>query len=93
MEMRSYTMRSGYHGDNVMKGLSDADEVILLRPEHLNDAQTQALAQAHRNCAVVSDVDKMVERALQDAGQGDQIVVMSNGGFDGLREKLVAKLG
>jgi UDP-N-acetylmuramate: L-alanyl-gamma-D-glutamyl-meso-diaminopimelate ligase len=92
MEMRSYTMRSGYHGDNVMKGLSDADEVILLRPEHLNDEETKALASAHRNCAVVINVDKMLERALEDAHSGDQIVVMSNGGFDGLREKLVAAL-
>lgn len=92
LEMRSYTMRSGYHGDNVMKGLSDADEVILLRPDHLTDAQSQDLAKAHKNCAVVANVDKLVEKALHDAKNGDQIVVMSNGGFDGLREKLVQAL-
>lgn len=92
MEMRSYTMRSGHHGNNVMKGLSDADEVILLRPEHLNDAESKDLASAHRNCAIVADVDKMVARVLHDAKHGDQIVVMSNGGFDGLREKLVEAL-
>lgn len=92
LEMRSYTMRSGYHGDNVMKGLSEADEVILLAPEHLDEAQSKALASAHRNCAIVPDVDKMVERALHDVQKGDQIVVMSNGGFDGLRERLVEAL-
>jgi UDP-N-acetylmuramate: L-alanyl-gamma-D-glutamyl-meso-diaminopimelate ligase len=92
LEMRSYTMRSGYHGDNVMKGLSDADEVILLRPEHLNEDQSQALAKAHRHCILVPNIDTLLHTALKDAAQGDQIVIMSNGGFDGLREKLVTAL-
>ncbi len=92
LELRSYTMRSGYHGDNVMKGLVDADEVILLRPEYLNDLEAQTLSKAHAHCVVVPNVDRMLERALIDAHSGDQIVIMSNGGFEGLREKMVGAL-
>lgn len=91
-EMRSYTMRSGYHGDNVMKGLSEADEVILLQPEHLDPAQSKTLAAAHPYCTIVPNVDNMLERVLKSAKSGDHIVVMSNGGFDGFREKLVGVL-
>lgn len=91
-EMRSYTMRTGVHGTKVMEGLSDADQVLLLRPEYLTEIQSQDLAKAHKNCAILPDVDSILELVLKQAKAGDQIVLMSNAGFDGLREKLVAAL-
>jgi UDP-N-acetylmuramate: L-alanyl-gamma-D-glutamyl-meso-diaminopimelate ligase len=37
-------------------------------------------------------VDALVRELTQDSRPGDQIVVMSNGGFGGLHDKLLAAL-
>jgi UDP-N-acetylmuramate: L-alanyl-gamma-D-glutamyl-meso-diaminopimelate ligase len=39
-----------------------------------------------------SDVDALVRAIVADAQAGDQIVVMSNGGFGGIHGKLLAAL-
>ncbi len=89
LEMRSFTMRSGVHGDNVMQGLSDANEVILLKPEELQDKDIAALESAHPHCQVLPSADAILSEVQKTAKPGDHIVVMSNGGFQGLQQKLV----
>jgi UDP-N-acetylmuramate: L-alanyl-gamma-D-glutamyl-meso-diaminopimelate ligase len=49
-------------------------------------------ARGHRAIAL-SDVDEIVEFLVSEAGPGDVILVMSNGSFDGIFEKLFAALG
>jgi len=39
-----------------------------------------------------ADLPRLVERIAGVATSGDQIVVMSNGGFGGIHEKLLARL-
>jgi UDP-N-acetylmuramate: L-alanyl-gamma-D-glutamyl-meso-diaminopimelate ligase len=41
---------------------------------------------------VVSDIDTLLNRALALAHPGDKIVIMSNGGFQGLHSRLIAAL-
>jgi UDP-N-acetylmuramate: L-alanyl-gamma-D-glutamyl-meso-diaminopimelate ligase len=38
-------------------------------------------------------VDDIVQTIAREAADGDLVVVMSNGGFDGIHEKLLAALG
>ena len=38
------------------------------------------------------DIDKMVEQVAAQARAGDILVVMSNGGFGGIHDKLLARL-
>lgn len=90
LEMRSFTMRSGVHGDNVMEGLKDANEVILLKPEEINEQDIATLEKAHPNCQVLPNADAILVEVQKTAKAGDHIVVMSNGGFQGLQQKLVA---
>lgn len=92
LEMRSYTMRTGFHGGNVMQGLSQADEIILLKPEELTDAQISELTQGHPHCSVLPDADSIMKAVLNDMKSGDHIVMMSNGSFGGLRGKLTQAL-
>lgn len=89
LEMRSFTMRTGHHGNNVMKGLDKADEVLLLKPEAIEEKDANALSKAHKACTIMPDVDTLMEQAFASAKTGDHIVLMSNGSFDGLREKIV----
>ncbi len=89
LEMRSYTMRSGVHGNQVMQSLKDANEVILLKPEALSDADITQLEKSHPHCQVLPNADAIVQQVQKTAKPGDHIVVMSNGGFEGLQEKLM----
>jgi UDP-N-acetylmuramate: L-alanyl-gamma-D-glutamyl-meso-diaminopimelate ligase len=89
LEMRSYTMRSGVHGDNVMQSLKDADEVMLLKPEELQDHDIMQLEKSHRHCQVLPNAEAIFTQVQKTAKPGDHIVVMSNGGFQGLQQKLV----
>jgi UDP-N-acetylmuramate: L-alanyl-gamma-D-glutamyl-meso-diaminopimelate ligase len=40
----------------------------------------------------INDVDEIAQRVAQDAGDGDVIVVMSSGAFDGVHEKILERL-
>jgi UDP-N-acetylmuramate: L-alanyl-gamma-D-glutamyl-meso-diaminopimelate ligase len=41
---------------------------------------------------VCHDFDEMVAAIVREAHPGDVILVMSNGGFNGIQEKLLARL-
>ena len=42
---------------------------------------------------LATDIDTLVEAVAAKAASGDQVVVMSNGSFGGIHEKLLARLG
>jgi UDP-N-acetylmuramate: L-alanyl-gamma-D-glutamyl-meso-diaminopimelate ligase len=41
---------------------------------------------------LVGEIDELVERVAAEVQPGDQVVVMSNGGFAGVHQKLLAAL-
>lgn len=92
LEMRSYTMRTGSHGQKMMDALHEANRVYLLKPEMLTDEAIAALTQAHADCAVYPSADKIIDALLPEITAGDQVVLMSNGAFDAMREKLPKRL-
>jgi UDP-N-acetylmuramate: L-alanyl-gamma-D-glutamyl-meso-diaminopimelate ligase len=50
------------------------------------------LQKAGRKARYVPTVAEIVELVRQEAGDGDLVVIMSNGGFDGIHDKLLAAL-
>ena len=93
LEPRSNTMRLGVHKDALESALRAADLSLLLQPAglswDLSDA-TQALG-AKRE--VFDNVDAIISRVIKMARSGDEIVIMSNGAFGGIHQRLVASLG
>lgn len=89
MEPRSNTMRMGIHRDSLVEALAPADVVICYQVEGLSWDPAQALGPA---AVVLSSVDDIVDYLRQNNVRGDHIVLMSNGGFGGLRERLLAVL-
>jgi UDP-N-acetylmuramate: L-alanyl-gamma-D-glutamyl-meso-diaminopimelate ligase len=41
---------------------------------------------------VVGDLDQLIDAIVRDARPGDNLLVMSNGGFGGIHSKLLARL-
>lgn len=92
IEPRSNTMRMGSHKDGLAHSTRLADEVIWYQPEGL-DWDLQPVVEAASNKSQVSrSLDEIIQRIVQEAGEGDAVVIMSNGGFGGLHQKLLAAL-
>lgn len=92
IEPRSNTMRMGSHKDGLAHSARLADEVIWYQPEGL-DWDLQPVIDAAPNKAVVArSLDDIIQTVVSEAGEGDAVVIMSNGGFGGLHQKLISAL-
>jgi len=91
LEPRSNTMKMGYHKQALVDSLSSADKVWILVTENMSWELPLQLQQDDRVRTALS-VAAIIDEVM-DTLQGDeQIVVMSNGGFDGLTMKLGQRL-
>lgn len=92
LEPRSNTMRMGVHQATLPLSLALADKVFLYEPANANwslDALSRALAP---KAALSQDIDALVSLLTEQAEPGDSIVIMSNGGFGGIHDKLISAL-
>ncbi|MDP2714949.1 UDP-N-acetylmuramate:L-alanyl-gamma-D-glutamyl-meso-diaminopimelate ligase [Rheinheimera sp.] len=92
LEPRSNTMRMGVHQAALPLSLALADLVFLYEPANANwslDALTRALAP---KATLSHDIAALVELLSDQAEPGDSIVIMSNGGFGGIHDKLISAL-
>jgi UDP-N-acetylmuramate: L-alanyl-gamma-D-glutamyl-meso-diaminopimelate ligase len=91
-EPRSNTMKLGTMQDRMARSLSGADVVVCYAKDLGWDA-AHALAPLGTRASVHHDLDAMVEAVARMLQPGDHVLVMSNGGFGGVHEKLIARLG
>ncbi len=88
MEPRSNTMRMGVHRDTLHGSFADADRVFVLGSADLGWDPAAALAPLGKRLRVASDVQALLQSLLAELAAGDQVVLMSNGGFHGLPQLL-----
>ncbi len=92
LEPRSNTMRMGVHQDSLSAAWQQASEICLYQPSGLEWDLDEMAAQSQTLATVFSNVDKIIEYLLSKAKAGDHILIMSNGGFEGIHERLLAGL-
>ena len=92
LEARSNTMKLGVHRGQLAPALALADRTWLLNPPDLGWDLGSAAAPLGARASLAASVDALVQGLAADSRPGDHIVVMSNGGFGGLHEKLLAAL-
>lgn len=92
MEPRSNSMRLGAHAEALAPSLDAADAVVFLaRPELPWDAQ-KVTAAVRGQARAVPDADALLAALAGTAREGDHVVFMSNGGFDGAPRRFLASL-
>ena len=98
IEPRSNTMKMGIHQDSLAESAALADYTLWYEPTGLEwglkDVIDQATAtnSAMGNQQVLSSVDAIIEHIDTHATAGDAIVIMSNGGFEGIHQRLLTAL-
>jgi UDP-N-acetylmuramate: L-alanyl-gamma-D-glutamyl-meso-diaminopimelate ligase len=92
LEPRSNTMKSGVHKDTLAKSLSDADMVFVYQGEQVKWSVETLIADCVQPCFVSQDIRQLVANIVANAQAGDTLVVMSNGGFGGIHDKLLLAL-
>ncbi len=90
-EPRSNTMKQGDMKARLPWALEEADLAFCLQGAYGWDA-ADALAPMGAQAMVADSVDKLVAAVARAARPGDQVLVMSNGGFGGIHDKLLAAL-
>ena len=91
LEPRSNTMKLGVMKDALPGSLKDADAVFCYSANLGWDAHA-SLASLGNKATVTDDMNKLIEAIVAAAKPGDQILVMSNGGFGRIHEKLLKQL-
>ncbi|MBR0566686.1 UDP-N-acetylmuramate:L-alanyl-gamma-D-glutamyl-meso-diaminopimelate ligase [Azoarcus sp. L1K30] len=92
LEPRSNTMKLGVMKDQLPHSLALADRVYCYTCGLGWDAAA-ALAPLGEVAACYGDLDALVAAVADEAQAGDHVLVMSNGGFGGVHQKLLAALG
>lgn len=93
LEPRSNAMKLGAMKDALPGSLGEADLVFGFGSEKaLGWSLGTALAPMGDVASAYEDIDVMVQAIVAQAQPGDHIVVMSNGGFGGVHQKLLEAL-
>jgi UDP-N-acetylmuramate: L-alanyl-gamma-D-glutamyl-meso-diaminopimelate ligase len=91
LEPRSNTMKLGVMKAALPGSLTAADKVFCYAANLGWDA-AEALTPLGSKAVTLASLDALVEAIASEARPGDHILVMSNGGFGGIHEKLLARL-
>jgi UDP-N-acetylmuramate: L-alanyl-gamma-D-glutamyl-meso-diaminopimelate ligase len=91
-EPRSNTMKLGTMKALLPWALEEADLAFGLQGPYGWSVQ-EALAPLGAQAAVADSVDALVTQVVKAARTGDHVLCMSNGGFGGIHDKLLAALG
>ena len=102
LEPRSNTLRRKVLQSDLVASLRLADNVLLagvyqqqriLEEERLHPEEVvRALNEAGTEAELCADVETIVNRIAPQLKPGDVVAILSNGGFDGIYEKLPARL-
>ena len=92
LEPRSNTMKMGVHKDTLIDSLQQADSVFIYQPEDVEWSIAKQENSRPQELAIHTDIDMLVDEVVSMSLPGDNILVMSNGGFAGIHEKLLLAL-
>lgn len=98
IEPRSNTMKMGVHQDSLAESAALADHTLWYEPTGLEWGLKEVIERASStnanlgNQQVLSSVDAIIDHISTQAKAGDAIVIMSNGGFEGIHQRLLTAL-
>lgn len=92
LEPRSNTMRMGVHEDALGPSLDGADQVYVYKPKGVDWQVDHAVSHRPESGWVYEDTQQLIETLVTQSQSGDHILIMSNGGFENIHERLLNEL-
>ncbi len=92
LELRSNTMRMGVHAEQLAASLWAADCVMVYTPPELPLDAERVFADLGERVQLHASVADIVAAIGVEAQPGDHLLVMSNGGFENIHQRLLEKL-
>ena len=92
LEPRSNTMRMGVFKQQLANSLKLADEVILYQPADVDWDMQSVIEGITGSARLIRSIDDIVNLLSELTKPSDHILVMSNGAFDGIHQKILSKL-
>jgi UDP-N-acetylmuramate: L-alanyl-gamma-D-glutamyl-meso-diaminopimelate ligase len=92
LEPRSNTMRLGHHRAGLAAALSGADRIWLYQPAGLDWNLGEVAARLDGKAAVADELSQLVAALVAELRAGDEVLIMSNGAFGGLHDRLLRAL-
>ncbi len=90
IEPRSNTMRMGVHQQALAACTATADQVYWYQPAGLDWNLEAVCAQSPSPAKIFSTVEQMIAAAVEYVEPGTQVIVMSNGSFEGIHGRLLS---
>ena len=91
-EPRSNTMKMGVHEKTLAAAFSPADRTIIYNNSQLNWDLSALNRDNSADIQTFNTIDEIIQQLQGNTAAGDQIVIMSNGGFGGIHQKLIDAL-
>jgi UDP-N-acetylmuramate: L-alanyl-gamma-D-glutamyl-meso-diaminopimelate ligase len=89
LEPRSNTMRLGVHKQQLAPSLQLADEVLLFQPADVDWDMQLVVDEVEGSAQLMRSIDDIVDLIAKQSQPGDHILVMSNGAFGGVHQKIL----
>jgi UDP-N-acetylmuramate: L-alanyl-gamma-D-glutamyl-meso-diaminopimelate ligase len=89
LEPRSNTMRMGVHSSVLADSLTSADKVFIFEPENLSWSLKDSLKSIADRTVITRQTSTMIDQIAMESRAGDHIVIMSNGGFENIHQRLI----
>ena len=91
LEPRSNTMKMGVHKETLANSLKLADRIFVYKA---NDVEWNMsdMTCGQISLSIQTDINTLVDEVVSRSQPGDNILVMSNGGFAGIHDKLLQGL-
>ncbi|BFM17780.1 UDP-N-acetylmuramate:L-alanyl-gamma-D-glutamyl-me so-diaminopimelate ligase [Maricurvus nonylphenolicus] len=92
IEPRSNTMRMGVHKKHLAQSCIQADDVLWYQPTDVDWSLEDVVNHSPVAAKLVASIDELIDQTLGLIEPNCHIVVMSNGGFGGVHQKLIERL-
>lgn len=89
LDIRSNTMKMGVQAGQLGPALTDADQVLLCENSELQWNLQEMADSSPTSVEIKADIEAIIQFLVNTCQSGDQIVIMSNGGFDDIHRRLV----
>ncbi|RDV25535.1 UDP-N-acetylmuramate:L-alanyl-gamma-D-glutamyl-meso-diaminopimelate ligase [Alteromonas aestuariivivens] len=92
LEPRSNTMKMGVHQSTLARSWQQADDIALFEPDGLGWSLSELASHSETPARCYHSVEDIVDHIARIAQPTDHVLVMSNGGFEGIHGKLLERL-